>query len=143
MADQCIAYAKRHKHPEFKDRTIWEVFQEEQASLMELRGPFDGFVEKAVRATTTCLIMADHNRYSADARAAGRMVLVRSHAERIVVLLGDEGVADHPRDFRRYQIIYDPWHYLPVLVRKPVHCATAHRSRIGHCRRRWPRFARS
>jgi len=35
------------------------------------------------------------------------------------VLLGDEGVADHPRDFRRYQIIYDPWHYLPVLVRKP------------------------
>jgi len=32
---------------------------------------------------------------SVDARAAGRMVLVRSHAERIVVLLGDEAVADH------------------------------------------------
>ena len=119
MEDQCVAYAKRPKHPEFKDRTIWEVFQEERTSLMELRGPFDGFVEKAVRATTTCLIMADHNRYSVDARAAGRMVLVRSHAERIVVLLGDEGVADHPRDFRRDQIIYDPWHYLPVLVSKP------------------------
>jgi transposase len=119
LADQCISYAKRHQHPEFKDRTIWEVFQEEQPRLMELRGPFDGFVEKAVRATTTCLIVADHNRYSVDARAAGRMVLVRSHAARIVVLLGDEVVADHPRDFRRYQIIYDPWHYLPVLVRKP------------------------
>jgi hypothetical protein len=39
-------------------------------------------------------------------------VLVRSHAERIVVLLGDEVVADHPRQFRRDQIIYDPWHYL-------------------------------
>jgi hypothetical protein len=47
------------------------------------------------------------------------MVLVRSHAERIVVLLGDELVADHPRQFRRDQIIYDPWHYLPVLVKKP------------------------
>jgi len=34
-------------------------------------------------------------------------------------LLGDETVADHPRDFRRDQIIYDPWHYLPVLIRKP------------------------
>jgi hypothetical protein len=86
---------------------------------MELRGPFDGFVEKAVRATTTCLISADRNRYSIDARAAGRMVLVRSHAERIVVLLGDEIVADHPRQFRHDQIIYDPWHYLPVLVKKP------------------------
>ncbi len=119
LEDQCIAYAKRTQHPEFKDRTIWEVFQDERPSLMELRGPFDGFVEKAVRASTTCLIMADHNRYSVDARAAGRMVLVRSHAERIVVLLDDEIVADHPRQFRRDQIIYDPWHYLPVLVKKP------------------------
>ena len=119
LQDQCIAYAKRTRHPEFKDRTIWEVFQEERASLMELRGPFDGFVEKAVRATTTCLIMADHNRYSVDARAAGRMVLVRSHAERIVVLFNNDVVADHPRHFRRDQVIYDPWHYLPVLVKKP------------------------
>ena len=86
---------------------------------MELRGPFDGFVEKAVRASTTCLIMADHNRYSVDARAAGRMVLVRSYAERIVVLFDDAVVADHPRQFRRDQIIYDPWHYLPVLMKKP------------------------
>jgi hypothetical protein len=119
LEDQSIAYARRTKHPEFKEKTIWEVFQEERASLMELRGPFDGFVEKAVRATTTCLISADRNRYSVDARAAGRMVLVRSHAERIVVLLGDEIVANHPRQFRHDQIIYDPWHYLPVLMKKP------------------------
>ena len=119
LEDQCIAYAKRTRHPEFKDRTIWDVFEEERASLMQLRGPFDGFVEKAVRASTTCLIMADHNRYSVDARAAGRMVLVRSHAERVVVMLGDEVVADHPRQFQRDRIIYDPWHYLPVLMKKP------------------------
>ena len=72
-----------------------------------------------MRASTTCLIMADHNRYSVDARAAGRMVLVRSYSERIVVLFDDEMVADHPRQFRRDQIIYDPWHYLPVLMKKP------------------------
>ena len=119
LADQCRADAQRTQHPEFKDRTVWEVFQDERASLVALRGPFDGFVEKAVRASTTCLIMADHNRYSVDAKAAGRMVLVRSHAERIVVLLDDAVVADHPRQFRRDQIVYDPWHYLPVLVRKP------------------------
>lgn len=119
LEDQCIAYAKRIRHPEFKDRTIWEVFQDERASLMALRGPFDGFVEKAVRASTTCLISADRNRYSVDARAAGRMVLVRSHAERIVVLLDGETVADHPRSFKHEQIIYDPWHYLPILVKKP------------------------
>lgn len=78
---------------------IFDVFEEERTSLMDLRGPFDGFVEKVVRASTTCLIMADHNRYSVAARAAGRMVLVRSHAERVVVLLSEAMVADHPRSF--------------------------------------------
>ena len=37
---------------EFKDKTVWEVFQEERPALMAMRAPFDGFVEKAVRATT-------------------------------------------------------------------------------------------
>jgi hypothetical protein len=119
LIDECIAYAKRMEHPEFKGRTIWEVFQDEQANLVVSRGPYDGFAEKVVRASTTCLIMADHNRYSVDARAAGRMVQVRSHAERIVVLLDEGIVAEHPRDFRRSKVIYDPWHYLPILVRKP------------------------
>jgi transposase len=119
LEDQCVAYAKATMHPEFRDRTIWEVFQEERASLMEYRGPFDGFVEKPQRASTTCLIMADHNRYSVDARAAGQTVLVRAHAERIVVLLGDEVVAEHARQFRRDLVIYNAWHYLPILLRKP------------------------
>jgi hypothetical protein len=44
---------------------------------------------------------------------------VRACADRIVVLLGDEVVAEHPRGFRREQVVYDPWHYLPVLMRKP------------------------
>ena len=38
------------------------MFQQERTSLMELRGPFDGFVEKAVRASTTCVIMADQSK---------------------------------------------------------------------------------
>jgi hypothetical protein len=119
LEDQCIAYAKRTRHPEFRDKMIWDVFEAERASLMAYRSPFDGFAEKAVRASTTCLIMVDRNRYSVNAKAAGRMVLVRTHAERVCVWLDDELVADHPRSFKREQVIYDPWHYLPVLIRKP------------------------
>ena len=119
LVDQCVAYAKRTKHPEFRDRTIFEVFEEEKASLMPFLGPFAGFVEKPMRATTTCLITHDRNKYSIDARAAGRSVLVRVYADRIIVLLDDEMVADHPRRFGRDQVVYDPWHYLPVLTRKP------------------------
>jgi len=119
LEDQCIAYAKRTRHPEFRDKMIWDVFEGERSSLMAYRSPFDGFAEKAVRASTTCLIMVERNRYSVDAKAAGRMVLVRTHADRVCVWLDDERVADHPRSFKREQVIYDPWHYLPVLIRKP------------------------
>ena len=108
-----------HEAPRVPDRTIFEVFEEEKASLMPFLGPFAGFVEKPMRATTTCLITHDRIKYSIDAKAAGRAVLVRVYADRIVVLLDDEVVADHPRSFRRDQVVYDPWHYLPVLMRKP------------------------
>jgi transposase len=119
LEDQCRAYAQRTRHPQFRDRTIWEVFEEERAALAPFVVPFAGFSEKPMRATTTCLITHDRNKYSVDARAAGRGVLVRAYADRIVVLLADEVVADHPRSFKREQVVYDPWHYLPVLMRKP------------------------
>ena len=33
--------------------------------------------------------------------------------------MADEVVADHPRQFRRDQIFFDPWHYVPALKKKP------------------------
>jgi hypothetical protein len=53
------------------------------------------------------------------AKAVRRAVQVRAYADRIVVRLGDEIVAEHPRFFGRDRTIYDPWHYLPVLMNKP------------------------
>src|SRR3546814_17123042 len=53
------------------------------------------------------------------AKAVRRTVQVRAYADRIVVRCDGEIVADHPRCFGRDRTIYDPWHYLPVLVTKP------------------------
>ncbi len=53
------------------------------------------------------------------ATAARRTVQVRAYADRIVVRRGEEVVAEHTRVFGRGRTIYDPWHYLPVLARKP------------------------
>ena len=84
------------------------MFQDERASLMEVARAVRRLVEKAVRASTTCLIMVDRNRYSVDARAAVEWCWCAPHAERALSLLGDEVVADHPRQFQRDQTIYDP-----------------------------------
>ena len=66
-----------------------------------------------------CLITFDRNRYSVMAKAAKRTAQVRAYADRIVVRCAGEVVAEHARCFGRGRTIYDPWHYLPVLARKP------------------------
>jgi hypothetical protein len=52
-------------------------------------------------------------------KAARRAAQLRVYAERVVVWCDGEIVGEHPRRFGRGQTAYDPWHYLPVLARKP------------------------
>ena len=108
-----------HPHPEQKDMTVAEALEVERPALQPMLAPFDGFHETQHAVTGTCLISFDRNRYSVAARAVRCAVQVRAYADRIVVRLGDEVVAEHPRYFGRDRTVYDPWHYLPVLARKP------------------------
>lgn len=117
---RCIEIAQGRKHPERTDRTVWEVFQDERTALMPLPTPFAGFIESEVRVSSTSLVRFDRNRYSVHCRAVGSMVSLRAYADRIVVLHRGEVVAEHARPtFARDRTIYDPWHYVPILTRKP------------------------
>jgi hypothetical protein len=46
-------------------------------------------------------------------------VEIRAYAERIEIRQDGRVVGEHPRHFGRDQTVYDPWHYVPVLARKP------------------------
>ena len=105
--------------PTLKDKTIWQVFEDECPSLVGYRGPFDGFHAVPASVSKTCLVRFDGNKYSVAARAVGRPVEVYAYAERIVIRQDGEIVAEHARRFGRDQTFYDPWHYVPVLARKP------------------------
>jgi transposase len=119
LLDQCVAYARRQPHPEQTDRTVFAVFEAERPALIPYRGPFDGHRTHVASVSKTCLVRFDHNRYSVLARAVGRPVEVAASAERIVIRQDGVVVADHARRFGRGQTVYDPWHYVPVLSRKP------------------------
>ena len=119
LLDKCIAHARAHRHPELPERTIWEVFEEERASLVEYRGRFDGFHAVPASVSKTCLVRFDNNKYSVSSRAVGRPVDIHAYAERIVIRQDGQIVGDHPRSFGRGRTVYDPWHYVPVLARKP------------------------
>jgi transposase len=119
LLDQCVVYAKAHAHPELRGETVWAVFERERPSLIPYRGLFDGFHAVPASVSKTCLVRFDGNRYSVRAQAVGRPVEVHAYADRIVIRQDGEIVAEHPRRFGRDQTIYDPWHYVPVLARKP------------------------
>jgi hypothetical protein len=120
LVDRCVAHARRAAHPELKDRTVWDVFEAaDRPALIGYRGPFDGFHALPASVSKTLLVRFDHNKYSVHAKAAGRAVDVHAYADRIVIRQDGEIVGEHARRFSRDQVIYDPWHYLPVLKRKP------------------------
>jgi hypothetical protein len=119
LMDKCIAYAKVHSHPERPDRTVWEVFEEERPKLIAYRGRFDGFHSLVASVSKTCLVRFDNNKYSVNAGAVGRPVEIHAYADRVVIRQDGIVVAEHRRSYGRGETIYDPWHYVPVLARKP------------------------
>src|ERR1700751_2529412 len=119
LLDKCIAYAKAHRHPELADQTVWEVFEAERPKLVPYAGRFDGFHAVPASVSKTCLVRFDNNKYSVAASAVGRPVEVQAYADRIVIRQEGRIVAEHSRCFGRDQTIFDPWHYVPVLARKP------------------------
>ncbi len=119
LFDKCLSWTKAHAHPERPDQTIWEVFEAERPKLIPYRGRFDGFHALPASVSKTCLVRFDNNKYSVSASAVGRPVDIHAYADRVVIRQDGRTVAEHRRCYGRRETIYDPWHYVPVLARKP------------------------
>jgi len=118
LAIRCRELGLR-KHPTQSERTIVECFKDEQRSLHPITAPFDGYVEQMMRVSSTSLVRVDRNRYSVPVCLVGQAVSVRTTADQIRVVANKQVIATHLRAFGRDQLICDPWHYLPVLEKKP------------------------
>src|SRR5271154_5132381 len=119
LIDRCVVYAKAHPHPERPEQTVWDVFEEERPNLLPYQGRFDGFHALPASVSKTCLVRFDNNKYSVNACAVGRPVDIHAYADRVVIRQDGRVVAEHTRRYGRGETIYDPWHYVPVLARKP------------------------
>jgi transposase len=118
LATRCRELAGR-KHPVTPELSIAACFAVEQLALRRITAVFEGYVEHMVRVSSTCLVVLDRNRYSVPAAFAGRAVSVRSTASDVCIVADGMMIAEHARRFGRDLLIYDPWHYLPILERKP------------------------
>lgn len=119
LKERCIALAQSSSHPTIPEKTIWDVFIEEQAELVKVPRSFDGYAETPASVSKTSLVTFDRNRYSVFVSEVGRNVQVRAYANRVSIISNGRVVGDHKRQFGRDKITFDPWHYLALLERKP------------------------
>lgn len=56
----CCEELSGRRHPEQTGRTIADCFIEEKPLLIPVKAVFDGYVEKTLQVSSTCLIKVDH-----------------------------------------------------------------------------------
>lgn len=107
------------RHPEHKTFSVAEMLEQEGAEMMPMPTPFDGYVEKPARVSSTCLVSVQRNRYSVPCEFAGQRVSTRLYPTRVSIVAGDAVVASHDRLTERGEICYDWQHYISIVERKP------------------------
>ena len=119
LADRCRALWQEVRHPEHDQFSVAEMLEHERAHLMPMPVPFDGYVEKPARVSSTCLVAVARNRYSVPCELFGQMVSTRLYPASVVVVADDKIVARHDRLSNAGETRYDWQHYIPLLQRKP------------------------
>ena len=119
LSQRCRALWHELVHPQYPGLSVAEVLELEQAEMMPMPAPFDGYVEKPVRVSSTALVSLGRNRYSVPCEFAGRWVSSRLYPTRIDLVADDAVIASHARLLDRDQVSYDWQHYLPLIERKP------------------------
>ncbi|RML24968.1 hypothetical protein ALR00_200090 [Pseudomonas savastanoi pv. retacarpa] len=119
LGQRCRTLWAELVHPQYNGLTVAEVLELEQAEMMPMPTAFDGYVERTVRVSSTCLISVARNRYSVPCERVGQWVSSRLYPSRIVVIADETVIASHERLFDRDQIGFDWQHYIPLIERKP------------------------
>lgn len=108
------------KHPDFPDKTRYEVYEKERATLIQLPAyDFDCSRTRHATVTPLCTIAFDKNKYSVPVEFRDKIVLVKGGAEDVSIVYDGQEIARHKRLYGCAQQSLSPYHYLSVLARKP------------------------
>jgi transposase len=109
--------AHQRPHPEQRDRTVADVFVEEQRRLLPLPAhPFETDTMRTVSSGKTPYVRFDRNHYSIPHTHVRRPLTLLASATTVRVIAGTEAIARHARSYDTGQTIEDEVH-LAGLVR--------------------------
>jgi transposase len=119
LGARCRSLWSEIRHPEYKQFSVLEMLEQERGELMPMPTPFDGYVEKSAKVSSTCLVSVHRNRYSVPCELAGQRVSTRLYPNRVEIASDEAVVASHPRVANQGHICYDWQHYIALVQRKP------------------------
>ena len=118
LAQKCNRYLSHQIRG--KVGTVGERFAEEQTCLRPIpQLAHDYKRPKLQPVNSICLVRFDTNDYSVPSIYAHHHVVVQSSVSQVRVYLEDKCIAVHTRSYDHEQTIYEPWHYLALIERKP------------------------
>lgn len=119
LAERCKALTNEKMHPCDGAMSIAMMFEKEKSQLRKTNDSFDSYHHQAANVNSMCLINFDNNKYSVPCQYANTLITLHCYVDRIVMLTGTQKICEHQRVFSRNKMVLDPWHYLPLLERKP------------------------
>ena len=125
--------AHQRRHPDQRDRTVAEVFAEEQRLLLPLPAhPFDTTVVRPVRSGKQPYLAFDRNRYSLPHTYVRRPVTLLADATTVRVVDGATELARHVRSYDTGAVIEDPAHLAALTDAKAAARPITARDRLRH-----------
>jgi transposase len=123
--------AHQRPHPEQRDRTVAEVFAEEQARLLPLPAHrFETELMRAVVSGKTPYVRFDRNQYSIPHPHARRPLTLLASATTVRLVAGADEIARHVRSYDTGRTIEDPAHLEGLLAATRQANASSSRDRL-------------
>jgi hypothetical protein len=109
--------AHQRPHPEQRDRTVADVFADEQGRLLPLPAhPFETDVMRTVLSGKTPYVRFDRNQYSIPHTHVRRPVTLLASATTVRVIAGTEEIARHGRSYDTGQTIEHEAHLAGLIA---------------------------
>jgi transposase len=103
-----------------KKATKAELLEEDCRAMLPLpEKPFEAHRIEPCQANSLSLVRFDRNDYSVPTTHAHHSVVAIGGIELVRLVVQDQVVAEHPRDWGKENVHYNPVHYLALLERKP------------------------
>ena len=126
-----------HRRMRGQSQSIAELWESEKPQLLPLPGnDYRACRSQPVKVNPYSQVVFETNRYSVPVEYARRQLVLRAYSFQIEILAQDQVIATHPRCFGREQDVFEPMHYLDVLVERPG--AFDHAIPMRRWRKEWP-----